>query len=91
MLSLKAKIYIQKLKYLEKDKIYIVAAHPDDEILGCGGTIIKFREKYDVNVIFMTNGTSARGKNKKETVKKKSMFRFVQILKIKKTNFYEFS
>ena len=91
MLSLKVKIYMQKLKYLKKDKIYIVAAHPDDEILGCGGTIIKFREKYDVNVIFMTNGTSARGKNKKEAVlRKKACLDLFKFLKLKKPIFMNF-
>lgn len=42
-------------------KILIVAAHPDDEILGCGGTGLKFsQEGHDVNVLFMTDGVSSR-------------------------------
>ena len=24
-----------------REKIFLIAAHPDDEILGCGGTIAK--------------------------------------------------
>jgi LmbE family N-acetylglucosaminyl deacetylase len=34
-----------------------VAPHPDDETLGCGGTIIKMREAgVPVTIVFMTNG-----------------------------------
>ena len=42
-------------------KILIVAAHPDDEVIGCGGSIPKFiKNDFTVDVIFMTNGISSR-------------------------------
>ena len=42
-------------------KILVVAAHPDDEVLGCGGTIARYvREGYDAYVVFMTDGVSSR-------------------------------
>ena len=42
-------------------KILIIVAHPDDEILGMGGTIKKFtKKKFDVKVVFMATGIFAR-------------------------------
>lgn len=61
-----------KLKFQKKNKILIVAAHPDDEMLGCGGTILKFKNKCDIHVIFMTDGVSSRGKNNSEKKKRRN-------------------
>jgi LmbE family N-acetylglucosaminyl deacetylase len=42
-------------------KILVVAAHPDDEVLGCGGTLAKaVEEGADVHVLFLGEGISAR-------------------------------
>ena len=57
---------------MKKNKILIVAAHPDDEILGCGGSIAKLKDTNDINVLFMTNGVSSRGKNKKKILERKA-------------------
>ena len=41
--------------------ILVIAAHPDDEILGMGGTILKHRKKGDtVKVIFLATGITSR-------------------------------
>ena len=42
-------------------KILIVAAHPDDEVLGCGGTIARHVAEADqVHVLLMADGVGAR-------------------------------
>jgi LmbE family N-acetylglucosaminyl deacetylase len=42
------------------DKALILAPHPDDETLGCGGTIrLLLLRKTPVKVIFLTSGEKA--------------------------------
>ena len=42
-------------------KIFVVAAHPDDEILGCGGTLLKHIDSGDkVYILFVSEGVSGR-------------------------------
>ena len=54
-----------------KKKILVVASHPDDEILGCGGTIAKLsRSGNIVKTIILTKGISSRfDSNKNEIIK----------------------
>ena len=41
--------------------IYIVAAHPDDEVLGCGGTIARHTDAGDqVQVLIVAEGATSR-------------------------------
>ena len=53
-------------------KILIIAAHPDDEILGCGGTIAYHKNKnHKVKIIFLSDGVTSRNKFKKSEIDKR--------------------
>lgn len=48
---------------MSKQKILVIAAHPDDEVLGCGASIAKHSENGDeVHVMIMSEGISSRYK-----------------------------
>ena len=40
--------------------ILIIAAHPDDEVLGMGGTIKKLSKKNKIHLCVVTEGASAQ-------------------------------
>lgn len=55
------------------NSILVVAAHPDDEALGCAGTIAKHIAEGDtVSIIFMTNGVSSRNDSDENNKKERS-------------------
>jgi LmbE family N-acetylglucosaminyl deacetylase len=59
-----------------KDKVLVVVAHPDDEILGCGGTLIKhIKNKDQVQVVFTSDSFFARKHTEKITKKNTKSFR----------------
>lgn len=42
-------------------KIVVVSAHPDDEALGAGGTILKYKEAgHEVHLLFISDGITSR-------------------------------
>jgi LmbE family N-acetylglucosaminyl deacetylase len=53
-------------------KILVIAAHPDDEVLGCGGTIAKLvKEGNEVHVVLAAEGLTSRQVNRNQTELKK--------------------
>jgi LmbE family N-acetylglucosaminyl deacetylase len=85
-----AKKYSQnlRLKILDKPKsgrVLVLAPHPDDEVLGCGGAIIKhIQQKNPVKVIFLTD-------NKKNfKIRRKEVKKSLKILGVKDCNFLGF-
>ncbi len=77
-------------------KILVVCAHPDDEVLGCGGTMAKFAGKGDkVFTLILGEGVTSRDdsrdprKRKKEIAElKKSALKANAILGVKQVFFH---
>ena len=74
----------------------VIVAHPDDEILGCGGTIAKHISEGDaVNILIMSDGVTSR-KNHENEIKieilrrKQSALRATQLLKCNEPSFFNF-
>ena len=50
---------------MRNKKILIIAAHPDDEVLGCGGTMAKWaNEGAEVYALIMAEGATSRDKTR---------------------------
>lgn len=63
------------------NKVLIVAAHSDDEVLGCGGTITKHIANGDeVTVMYMTDGVSSRVLNEGAVDRESASFNAMNIL-----------
>ncbi len=76
--------------------ILILAAHPDDEVLGCGGTIAKFTEAgIVVNVAFLADGVFSRAGQQEDrqhelTARRSAAQRACEILEVKTVSFGDF-
>jgi N-acetylglucosamine malate deacetylase 1 len=73
--------------------VLIIAAHPDDEALGCAGVIAKHIASGDkVHVIFMTNGVGSRNTSSNIDIEGRKMaaYKVANILGIVSMKFFDF-
>ena len=47
--------------------ILVIAAHPDDEVLGCGGMMAKLSTNHVVHTLIMGEGLTSRQPNRSDT------------------------
>lgn len=80
-------VKMAELQFEKNDRILVLAPHPDDEVIGCGGLIAKYASQIDVIVL-----TDGRYSNPSWTEKKTIETRkneFVEAMKMAKVNSYE--
>ena len=79
------------------NKVLIIAAHPDDDILGCGGLMSKYSNQIEFKVVFIAEGSSCRfdkndikGKNIQEIISNRNSFGIdaLNYLGVKNYHFY---
>jgi LmbE family N-acetylglucosaminyl deacetylase len=72
-------------------KVLVVAPHPDDEILGCGGTIKRLvSHGIEVNVLVVTRGKEGMYSEEKIKNVRKEANKAHKLLGVSKTRFLEF-
>ena len=72
-------------------RILVIAPHPDDEVLGCGGTILKHSKKGDEVFLCVVTKTYTPDWSEEDTkVRKKEVEASNKILGIKKTYFLDY-
>ena len=76
-------------------KIMVIAAHPDDELLGSAGTLLLFKEKgYQIKVVFISDGESSRSLKKNKFIyinkRKEQALEVSKLCKFKKPVFGDF-
>jgi LmbE family N-acetylglucosaminyl deacetylase len=66
-------------------KVFVIAAHPDDETFGCGGTLLKHAENNDqIYILFFTDGVSSRKLVENKNKLKKIKNRYLQSVNVGK-------
>jgi len=57
------------------NKILIIAAHPDDEVLGCGGTVARLSSDNDIYTLILSEGIASRDIPEETKEEKKQQLR----------------
>ncbi len=58
----------------QKRRILVIAAHPDDEVLGCGGTMARLaREGNEIYTLMMGEGITARDEKRDRRLRQKEL------------------
>jgi len=71
--------------------ILVIAAHPDDEVLGMGATIKKLSKKNRIFLCVVSEGASAQYTDKKMiTIRRESCIKSAKFLGISKIEFFDF-
>ena len=70
---------------MKNSRLLIIVAHPDDEMIGCGATILKYNNKKNIHIIFTTKSHVKRIniKNAEHDFRKKNCLNLLKELKIK--------
>ena len=75
------------------NKILVVVAHPDDEVLGCGGTVIRHVTNGDqVRIVYMADGVGSREEStdKQKNIRETQARRACRLLGIEEPYFFGF-
>ena len=65
-----------------QQKILIIAAHPDDEVLGCGGSMAKWaKDGHEVHVLILAEGSTSRDRQRDRASRTEELSLLVQSAK----------
>jgi LmbE family N-acetylglucosaminyl deacetylase len=73
-----------------KSNILIIAPHPDDEILGCGGTIKKFSSGNNIWVLIISRGKPELYSDKRIENVRREALNAHELLGVAETRFFDF-